>query len=78
MLQLNDNRIVDEMIAFQRNKQGRPGHVRGRHDDLLFALGIALQIDILCPAGDVLLAPAQAGRRPERKFDQTALAGGRA
>jgi len=78
MLQVCDNRIVDEMVAFQRSKKGKPEHMRGRHDDLLFALGIALQIDILCPPGDVLLAPRYAGRRPTRKFDQTAIAGGRA
>jgi len=36
--------IVEEMKTFVRNKQGKPEHMRGKHDDLLFGLMIALQV----------------------------------
>lgn len=41
--------IVDEMRGFVRDKNGRPGHLPGEHDDLLFAAMIAWQAHQRCP-----------------------------
>lgn len=41
--------IIDEMRTFIRNKVGNAVHMPGKHDDLLFALMIALQVHIRCP-----------------------------
>lgn len=48
-LKLNDERIVDEMVSFVRDKTGKAIHAVGKHDDLLFAVMIALQLHIRCP-----------------------------
>jgi len=37
-------RIVSQMKTFVRNKQGKPEHMRNKHDDMLFGLMIALQV----------------------------------
>lgn len=41
--------IVDEMQTFIKDKVGKPIHMPGKHDDLLFALMIALQVHKRCP-----------------------------
>jgi len=41
--------IINEMQTFIRDKQGKPIHAPGKHDDLLFALMIALQVHLRCP-----------------------------
>ncbi len=41
--------LVDEMKTFVYNKEGRPKHRPGKHDDLLFASMIALQIHLRLP-----------------------------
>ena len=45
--------IVDEMETFIRDKNGKPVHRPGKHDDLLFALMIALQVHQGCPLSDL-------------------------
>lgn len=45
--------ILDEMETFIRDKNGKPIHQPSKHDDLLFALMIALQIHQRCPLSDL-------------------------
>jgi hypothetical protein len=45
--------ILDEMETFIRDKNGKPVHQPGKHDDLLFALMIALQVHQRCPLTDM-------------------------
>ena len=44
---------MDEMETFIRDKNGKPVHRPGKHDDLLFALMIALQVHQRCPLSDL-------------------------
>ena len=41
--------LVDEMKTFVYDKQGTPRHRPGKHDDLLFASMIALQLHLRLP-----------------------------
>jgi hypothetical protein len=41
--------IVDEMRTFVKDKTGKPIHQSGKHDDLLIAGMIALQVHLRCP-----------------------------
>ena len=41
--------IIEEMSTFIRDKNGKPIHQPGKHDDLLFGLMIAIQVHIRCP-----------------------------
>lgn len=41
--------IVEEMETFIRDKTGKAVHRPGKHDDLLIALMIALQVHLRCP-----------------------------
>jgi len=43
-LDLHGEELVDELTWFVRTKGGRREHRSGKHDDLIFALGIALQL----------------------------------
>ncbi len=43
--------IVEEMRTFIKDKTGKPIHMPSKHDDLLFALMIAIQIHLRCPLG---------------------------
>lgn len=43
------NDLVDEMKTFVYDKEGRPKHRPGKHDDLLFAAMIALQLHLRLP-----------------------------
>lgn len=44
-IKIPDERIVSELFTFVRNKKtGKPEADTGNHDDLVFALGIALQV----------------------------------
>lgn len=45
--------VLDEMETFIRDKSGKPVHQSGKHDDLLFALMIALQVHLRCPLTDM-------------------------
>ncbi len=51
-----DEKIITEFKSFQRTKLGKPEAVRGRHDDLVFGFGLAVQGDISCPTNE---APIQ-------------------
>jgi hypothetical protein len=41
--------LIDEMKTFIRDKLGKEIHMPGKHDDILFAAMIALQVHIRCP-----------------------------
>ena len=41
--------LIDEMRGFVRNKDGKPIHLPGEHDDLLFSVMIAYQAHKRCP-----------------------------
>jgi len=41
--------IFDEMTTFIRDKTGKPIHNTGKHDDVLFASMIAVQVHLRCP-----------------------------
>ncbi len=41
--------IYEEMETFVNDKTGKPGHMPGRHDDVLFAAFLALQGHLRCP-----------------------------
>jgi hypothetical protein len=41
--------IIGEMRTFIRDKTGKPIHLPGEHDDLLFGLMIAIQVHTRCP-----------------------------
>jgi len=43
--------IIDEMMSFCYDKSGKPIHMSGKHDDLLFAAMIAFQVHLRCPLG---------------------------
>ena len=42
-------KLIEEMRAFIYDKDGEARHQAGRHDDIIFALGIALQLHQRCP-----------------------------
>jgi len=48
-IQVTFSEILDEMRTFIRDKQGKAIHMPGKHDDLLFALMIAIQVHSRCP-----------------------------
>ncbi|MBE3036881.1 MAG: hypothetical protein IMZ70_07375 [Candidatus Atribacteria bacterium] len=41
--------LLDQMRTFIWDKDGKPRHMPGKHDDDLFALALALQADLSCP-----------------------------
>jgi hypothetical protein len=41
--------IIDQMKVFIYDKKGKPVHMSGRHDDLMFGLALAIQGDLVCP-----------------------------
>jgi hypothetical protein len=41
--------ILDQMRTFIWDKDGKPRHMPGKHDDDIFALALALQADLSCP-----------------------------
>ena len=53
--------LVQEMRTFIWDKNGRPVHKPGGHDDLLFALMIAIQVHIRCPMDAVPYEYAMTG-----------------
>jgi len=48
-LKVNFMDVVDEMKTFIRDKTGKKIHMPSKHDDLLFAVMIALQVHLRCP-----------------------------
>jgi len=59
--------IVNEMKTFVRDKTGKPIHQPGKHDDLLFALMIALQVHVRCPMDLTPYPYSSTGDEPARK-----------
>lgn len=55
--------ILDQMQTFIWDKDGKPRHMPGKHDDDLFGLAIALETDLSCPK------PVPIGAIPERTGD---------
>jgi hypothetical protein len=48
-IRINFIDIINEMETFITDKMGKPIHMPGKHDDLLFALGIAIQVHLRVP-----------------------------
>jgi hypothetical protein len=48
-VRLGFKEIIDEMKTFVYDKNGKPIHMAGRHDDLLFSAMIAIQVHIEMP-----------------------------
>ncbi|MCJ7482648.1 MAG: hypothetical protein MUO31_06755 [Thermodesulfovibrionales bacterium] len=48
-LTVNFMPVVEEMKTFIRDKTGKKVHMPSKHDDLLFAVMIALQVHLRCP-----------------------------
>jgi len=46
---LSFSELIDEMRTFVYDKTGKPVHAAGKHDDLLFAAMIAVQVHLRCP-----------------------------
>lgn len=62
--------ILDQIRTFIYDKTGKPIHMPGKHDDLIFGLGLALQGDLHCPRNLSLEIPEYTGEetvsgRPE-------------
>ena len=54
--------IIDEMRTFIYDKTGKPIHMPGEHDDLLFGLFLAVMGDIYCPRrSKSLILPSTTG-----------------
>lgn len=70
--------ILDEMRTFRYDKTGKPIHASGRHDDLIFALGLAVQGDLHCPRNislDVALHTGDYERHDRRTIADLATVG---
>jgi hypothetical protein len=52
-VQFGFKEIIDEMRTFVYDKNGKPGHMAGRHDDLLFGCMIAIQQHLEMPYNPV-------------------------
>jgi hypothetical protein len=51
---LHSQRLIGELMTFVRSRTGKPEAKSGCHDDAVFALGIAIQVDQLAPGRDKL------------------------
>ena len=63
--------ILDEMETFIYDKVGKPIHMQGKHDDLIFALGMTIQGDRDCPKHYDMELPERTGdmELPRAKTD---------
>lgn len=66
--------LIDEMRSFVRDKTGRPGHLPGEHDDLLFAGMIALQCHKRVPLSNKPYAYSHTGEDVKPAVDDNDLA----
>jgi len=66
--------IIGEMMSFCYDKSGKPIHMSGKHDDLLFAAMIAFQVHLRCPIGVKPYQHAFTGGEPERHEGLESLA----
>lgn len=46
---INSQRIIGELLSFVRSRTGKPEAKAGCHDDAVFGLGIAIQVDEIAP-----------------------------
>jgi hypothetical protein len=53
--------IIGEMETFVYDKTGKPIHMQGKHDDLIFALGIAIQVHLRVPMTNFIFADTEPG-----------------
>ncbi len=70
--------FLDQMQTFQYDKTGKPIHMPGKHDDLIFGLGHALQADLHCPKETAYSLPERTGDnepRHQRTINDLAYAG---
>jgi len=66
--------IINEMMSFCYDKSGKPIHMAGKHDDLLFAAMIAFQVHLRCPKGITAYSYAFTGGPDEPVDDIQSLA----
>ena len=69
--------IIDEMSTFCYDKAGKPIHMPGKHDDLLFAAMIAFQVHKRCPIGEKPYDRAFTGEdaEPAKRINDLATVG---
>jgi len=73
-LVLGFDEIIDEMMCFCYDRSGKPIHMPGKHDDLLFAVMIAFQVHLRCPIGIKAYPHAFTGGPVERRRGIQSLA----
>ena len=59
--------ILGEMQTFTRDKTGKPIHLSGEHDDLLFGLMIAIQVHVRCPLDAMTYPNNYSGVKSDRR-----------
>ncbi len=67
-LKVNVKDLLDEMKTFVYNKIGTPIHKTGRHDDIIFATMIALQVHLRTPYRMTTKMSEYTGARDDRKY----------
>ena len=67
--------IIAEMRTFIRDKTGKPIHLPGEHDDLLFGLMIAIQVHTRCPLEALSYPSSHTGRIEKQHRHSLAMAG---
>jgi len=65
--------VIEEMETFIRDKNGKAIHRSGKHDDLLFAVMIALQVHLRCPLTAVTYSFAHTGSKAEKTEDRKGI-----
>jgi len=71
---LGFDEILNEMMSFCYDKSGKPIHLPGKHDDLLFAAMIAFQVHKRCPIGEKPYSHAFTGEETEKRNSVQSLA----
>ena len=71
----NDSRMLNEMLSFVRNENGKPEAQQGQHDDMIFADAIALEIreqqTMTTDSGKSFLAGGMPGEGAAHTWDFT-------
>jgi hypothetical protein len=65
--------IYDEMTTFIKDKNGKPVHIAGKHDDVLFGAMIAVQLHLRMPL-DQIYPHEETGDIEENEFNYNDLA----
>jgi hypothetical protein len=66
-IRIYSDEILGEMRTFTRDKTGKPIHLPGEHDDLLFALMIAVQMHMRCPLEPMSIPYAYTGQSAQKE-----------